>query len=205
MKNFIIYSALVLSLSSCSVQKDITKPNETPVLISDRFSFTEGPSADLNGNVFFTDQPNDKIYEWNCETNQISEFLNKTGRANGTYIDSEGNLLTCSDENGEILSYSKNKVKTVLLSNFNGKRLNGPNDLWIDKGFIYFTDPLYVRDYWKNFKQEIDKENLYLRKPNGEIITVDTTFVKPNGIIGNAKKMNFMFLILVPEKPINIK
>jgi gluconolactonase len=42
------------------------------------------------GNVYFTDQPNDKIYVWNWKTNKIEEFLEQSGRANGTFFDQKG-------------------------------------------------------------------------------------------------------------------
>lgn len=156
-------------------------------LVSDQFSFTEGPAADSFGNVYFTDQPNDKIYFWDWKTNKIAEFLEKTGRANGTFFDQKGNLLTCSDENGEIWKINEDGVAEVLTTNFEGKRLNGPNDLWVDENNgIYFTDPLYVRDYWKNFKQEIFDKNLYYRNSEGKITKLDT-FTQPNGIVGSLK------------------
>ena len=156
-------------------------------LVSDQFSFTEGPAADSFGNVYFTDQPNDKIYFWDWKTNKIAEFLEKTGRANGTFFDQKGNLLTCSDENGEIWKINEDGVAEVLTTSFEGKRLNGPNDLWVDENNgIYFTDPLYVRDYWKNFKQEIFDKNLYYRNSEGKITKLDT-FTQPNGIVGSLK------------------
>ena len=156
-------------------------------LVSDKFSFTEGPAADSFGNVYFTDQPNDKIYFWNWKTNKVEEFLDKTGRANGTYFDEKDNLITCSDESGEIWKINENGVAEILTTNFEGKRLNGPNDLWLDnEGGIYFTDPLYVRDYWKNFKQEIFDKNLYYRNSEGKITKLDT-FTQPNGIVGSLK------------------
>ncbi|MEI7487510.1 MAG: hypothetical protein WCJ72_08895 [Chryseobacterium sp.] len=70
--------------------------------VSDKFSFTEGPSSDKEGNVYFTDQPNDKIYYWDWKTNQVIVFLDKSGRANVTHFDKDDNLITCSDDNGEI-------------------------------------------------------------------------------------------------------
>lgn len=156
-------------------------------LVSDKFSFTEGPAADSFGNVYFTDQPNDKIYFWNWKTNKVEEFLDKTGRANGTYFDEKDYLITCSDESGEIWKINENGVAEILTTNFEGKRLNGPNDLWLDnEGGIYFTDPLYVRDYWKNFKQEIFDKNLYYRNSEGKITKLDT-FTQPNGIVGSLK------------------
>lgn len=169
------------------ISKDLVQENAEIELISSQFSFTEGPAADAFGNVYFTDQPNDKIYVWNWKTNQIEEFLDKTGRANGTFFDQKGNLLTCSDENGEIWKINEDGVAEVLTTSFEGKRLNGPNDLWVDENNgIYFTDPLYVRDYWKNFKQEIQEKNLYYRNSDGKITKLDT-FTQPNGIVGSQK------------------
>jgi gluconolactonase len=158
-----------------------------PERISDKFSFTEGPSSDREGNVYFTDQPNDKIYYWDWKTNKIVEFLNKTGRANGTHFDKDDNLITCSDDNGEIWKISKDKKVQVLLKGFEGKRFNGPNDVWNDEfGGMYFTDPLYERDYWKNFKQEISNKSLYYRSKEGKISKLET-FTQPNGIVGSEK------------------
>ncbi len=181
-----------LLIVNCSSKKsiisnDLVQENAEIELISSQFSFTEGPAADAFGNVYFTDQPNDKIYVWNWKTNQIEEFLDKTGRANGTFFDQKGNLLTCSDENGEIWKINEDGVAEVLTTSFEGKRLNGPNDLWVDeKNGIYFTDPLYVRDYWRNFKQEIQEKNLYYRNSDGKITKLDT-FTQPNGIVGSQK------------------
>lgn len=180
--------AVLLVLTSCKVQHNGENLFEgAPKLVSSQFDFTEGPASDKAGNVYFTDQPNDKIYFWNWKNNQIELFLEKTGRANGTYFDKDDNLITCSDEHGEIWKISKNKDVQILSKVFEGKRLNGPNDLWIDSfGGIYFTDPLYERNYWQNFKQEIPQKNLYYRNSNGTITKLDT-FVQPNGIIGSEK------------------
>jgi gluconolactonase len=156
-----------------------------PEKISDQFSFTEGPSSDQHGNVYFTDQPNDKIYYWDWKTNEIIEFLEKTGRANGTHFDKDGNLITCSDDQGEIWKISKDKKVEVVLKGFQGKRLNGPNDIWNDSsGGMYFTDPLYERDYWEGFKQEISHKSLYYRSKEGKTVKLET-FVQPNGIVGS--------------------
>jgi len=180
---------LILVLFSCqsTKYKNMFEENTEPKLISDQFSFTEGPSADTSGNVYFTDQPNDKIYFWDWKTNKIELFLDKTGRANGTFFDENDNLITCSDNEGEIWKISKDKSVEILSKGFEGKRLNGPNDLWLDDfGGIYFTDPLYERDYWENFKVEIPEKNLYYRNKNGKISKIET-FVQPNGIIGSKK------------------
>lgn len=183
---------LLLLLINCNSKgvlnsKEIVQKNARIQLVSDKFSFTEGPASDSFGNVYFTDQPNDKIYFWDWKTNKIAEFRTGSGRANGTFFDENDNLITCSDEKGQILKISKSGIAEILTTDFNGKRLNGPNDLWLDgKGGIYFTDPLYVRDYWRDFYQEIQEKNLYYRNSEGKITKLDT-FTQPNGIVGSQK------------------
>ncbi|GAB3413707.1 SMP-30/gluconolactonase/LRE family protein [Niabella aquatica] len=157
--------------------------------IKQQFSFTEGPVADKEGNVYFTDQPNNRIWRYSPETTVLWEFKKNAGRSNGLAIDAKGNIIACADEHNEIWSIDKrgHTVK-VLLGKVKGKKLNGPNDLWIDKkGGIYFTDPYYQRDYWANKEQEIKEENVYyLPKGAHQPATVISDLVKPNGIVGSA-------------------
>ena len=114
------------------------------------FSFTEGPAVDRHGNVFFTDQPNDRIYRWDAGTGEITLFLQGTGRANGMAFDRDGNLITCSDMHGEVWKIYPDGSHVVLVNNYGGKLLNGPNDVWINpvNGGMYFTDPIFPRSYW---------------------------------------------------------
>ncbi|MBZ4044545.1 SMP-30/gluconolactonase/LRE family protein [Flavobacterium hibisci] len=155
--------------------------------LSDQYSFTEGPAADKKGNIYFTDQPNNRIMKWSVD-GELSVYMENAGRANGMYFDREGNLLACADEKNEIWKIDPNKNVTVLVNDFEGKRLNGPNDLWVDpKGGIYFTDPFYKRDYWKHTSKEIEKECVYYLSPDKTKITnVASDLIKPNGIIGTS-------------------
>ena len=157
------------------------------ILIDSNFSFTEGPATDKQGNIFFTDQPNDKIWEY--DTNgKLSVFMDKTGRANGLYFDAKGNIISCSDEHDELWSIDPKKNVTVLVKDYDGHQLNGPNDLWIDaRGGIYITDPYFQRDYWtrKNPDTALGGEFVYYLPNNkNELIRVDSTTKKPNGIVG---------------------
>lgn len=168
-----------------TVSKPIIAPNATLQKIASQFKFTEGPAVDKTGAVYFTDQPNDKIWKYDTD-GKLSLFLDKTGRSNGMYFDSKGNLITCADEKNELWSISPDKKVTVLLADFEGRRHNGPNDLWIDsKDGIYFTDPYYQRDYWERKKPEIEGEKVYyLPKGQQKAIVVDDDLKQPNGIIG---------------------
>src|SRR5437764_787767 len=136
--------------------------------LSGGFSFTEGPAVDKDGNVFFTDQPNDRIVKWSAADGKFSDWLKPAGRANGTYFDKDGNLIACADEKNELWSIAPDKKVTVLVTNFGGKLLNGPNDLWIrPDGGIYFTDPLYKRNYWKRDPaRQQDGEHVYYLTPD---------------------------------------
>jgi len=155
--------------------------------VADGFSFTEGPTADKYGNVFFTDQPNDRILKWSVDDEKVSVFLENTGRANGLYFDKQGNILSCSDMENEIWKIDMNGKHVVIIKDFEGKRLNGPNDLWEHpNGAIYFTDPLYRRRYWtRDPAMQQDGEHVYYVAPNtNKPIRVTNDLEQPNGIIG---------------------
>ena len=92
-----------------SIESDTTQPKTSTVVapnatikqISKSFGFTEGPASNKKGEVFFSDQPNDKIWKYSND-GKLSVFLEKTGRSNGMYFDKKGNLITCADEKNEI-------------------------------------------------------------------------------------------------------
>lgn len=154
-------------------------------LVSRQFSFTEGASVDRKGNVFFTDQPNNRIWEYDVK-GRLSLFLDSAGRSNGMYFDPKGRLVTCADENEQLWAIGPHKKISVLLRDMGGRRLNGPNDLWIDeRGGIFFTDPYYQRPYWTRTKPELGGERVYYLAPGAvQAVVVDSTVVKPNGIVG---------------------
>ena len=161
-------------------------PNAKLQLVSSQFKFTEGPAVDKYGNIFFTDQPNDKIWKYDTE-GKLSVFLDKTGRSNGLYFDKKGNLLACADEKNELWCISPKGKITVLLDNYKGLKLNGPNDLWVHpKGGIYFTDPYYQRSYWQRKSPEITGQKVYyLPRKKKEPVIVDENLQQPNGIVGS--------------------
>jgi gluconolactonase len=154
-------------------------------LVSSQFKFTEGPSVDKKGNIYFTDQPNNAIWKYEVD-GKLSLYTDKAGRANGTYIDKLGNLIVCADAQNELWIFNAKKESRLLYKNPIDKALNGPNDLWIDKkGGIYFTDPYYQRDYWTRKSPDLKGEKVYyLPKGKNEIIMVEDGLLRPNGIVG---------------------
>lgn len=167
-------------------QGPVVAENAEVQLLADGFEFTEGPAADAQGNVFFTDQPNDRIMKWSID-GVLSTFLQPAGRSNGLYFDREGNLLACADEKNQLWSIDPQGNVKVLIADYQGKLLNGPNDLWVaPDGGIYFTDPLYKRPYWQGRGgMEQDGQHVYyLSADRKSFERVIEGLVQPNGIIG---------------------
>lgn len=172
---------------------NILAPEAKLQLISDQFSFTEGAAVDKEGNVFFTDQPNNKIWKYSTD-GKLSVFMDAAGRSNGMYVDKNDNLITCADERNQLWSIDKSGNATILVTGFKGYRLNGPNDLWADtKGGIYMTDPYYQRDYWDRTKPDsgLGGQHVYYLHPDKKTLTVaDNNLVQPNGIVGSPDGRN---------------
>jgi gluconolactonase len=171
--------------SAAATASELFAGSATPQLVSKQFKFTEGPAVDRVGNVFFTDQPNNKIWKYST-SGKLSVFLDPAGRANGLYFDHKGNLIACADEKNQLWSISPAGKVTVLLDQLGGRRFNGPNDVWVDpKGGLFFTDPYYQRDYWTHTASELPGQYVYYLGPGQKQPTaVDTQLKQPNGIIG---------------------
>jgi gluconolactonase len=182
-----IYSEHLFSQATPPAPTTLFEPNSIPQLISNQFSFTEGPAVDKSGNVFFTDQPNNKIWKYSTD-GKLTVFLENAGRSNGMYFDKKGNLVTCADEKNQIWSITPKGKVTVLMNDYKGHRLNGPNDVWVHpNGGIYFTDPYYQRNYWERKSPDTalrGEKVYYLPKGKTEPVVIDDSIKKPNGIVG---------------------
>jgi gluconolactonase len=156
------------------------------------YGFTEGCTADKDGNVFFTDQnkdPGGQILRWSAEDNKITVWMAPSGRANGQRFAPNGDLIACADEHCQLWRITPDKKVTVLVSNYNGKLLDGPNDVWVlpNTGGLYFTDPFYRRPWWgsEHATPQQDKRAVYYLSPDAKTLTrVIDDFRMPNGIGG---------------------
>lgn len=180
----------LLFVLTVSLQAQVpTAPGAELKLVSEGFKFTEGPAVDPAGDVYFTDQPNDRILKWSAASGKVETFMQPCGRANGLYFDKQGKLITCADEKGELRRVdTKTKNSEVLLASYDGKLFNGPNDVWVAPyGGMYFTDPFYKRDYWQDRdKPDQEKQRVYyLPKGAKAPVIAEDTLVQPNGIIGS--------------------
>ncbi len=149
------------------------------------FVFTEGPAADTAGNVYFTDQPKDRIWKWTTD-GKLAIFMEPCGRSNGMCFDAKGQLIACADEHNQLWTISPEGKSTVLLKDYQGKLLNGPNDVWIHpRGEMYITDPYYKRDYWKRGPMEQAVQGVYrLSADRATFTLMCSDLQQPNGIIG---------------------
>lgn len=149
------------------------------------FKFTEGPTCDKDGNIFFTDQPNNRILKWSVD-GKLSTFLQPAGRANGMFFDALGNLIACADEKAELWSIAPDGKHTVLAHEYEGKIINSSNDVWVrpDQA-LYFTDPFYKREWWDYDKPPQGTEQVYFLSADRKTLKrVTTDLAQPNGIIG---------------------
>jgi len=187
---YLAISCLLIAVVASPVRAQILSPDAELSLISDQFTFTEGPAADSEGNVLFTDQPNDQIVRYDFKTNEISTWLKPAGRSNGLFYASEQRLIACADNQNELWEIdTSSKEKRVLAKTYRGRNFGGPNDCWVDQdGAIYFTDPLYKRPYWTQTIPDDHPRGVYRVAPDGEVTQVAGDLVQPNGIIGDPQQ-----------------
>jgi gluconolactonase len=153
-------------------------------------AFTEGPTVDDRGNVFFTDTTNSRIMRYSVDGVR-SIFREPSNRANGLIFDAQGRLIACegSDEEVNQPRITRTDMITgkieILADRFEGKRLNQPNDVTLDGlGRIYFTDR--PRD-----RPDPDQTNVnavYRIDSDGSLhrILAQPDIEKPNGIVISA-------------------
>ncbi len=178
-----ILSALALQSASAEELSGLVAEGVKVEKLADGFKFTEGPACDAAGNVYFSDIPNSRIHKWSIN-GKLTTFRENSGRANGLYFDKHGNLLACEGGNRRVTRISPKGKVTVLADRFGGKKLNSPNDLWIDPhGGVYFTDPRYGSE---DGLEQDGFHVYYLAPKSDKLVRVINDLVKPNGIIATA-------------------
>lgn len=179
------FASILLALIQNKTLDEIIEPGTKVEKLADGFLFTEGPAADAKGNVYFTDQPNDRIMIWSL-SGKLSTFMQPCGRSNGLSFDKDGNLWACADQKNELWCITPDRKITVIPSKYQEKPLNGPNDLWnTPYGGVYFTDPYYKRTWWDHDTMQQPYQAVYYLKPDHKtIIRVIDDLVQPNGIVG---------------------
>ncbi len=148
------------------------------------FKFTEGPAHDADGNIYFSDIPNNRIHKVDTD-GKLSIFLEDTQGANGLMFDAKGRLLACQGKAGKIVAIDvPSKKIAVLAEQHDGKPFKGPNDLVVDKqGGVYFTDLPENSVYYVAADGKVSRLIEGAPRPNGVILSPDekTLIVLPSG------------------------
>ncbi len=179
---FMVAVAVLFDVS-LSAEDQIVDTNSKVVKLSGDFRFTEGPSWDRKGTLYFSDIPNKTIHSWTSKKG-IETFKVLEGSCNGLRFDQAGNLFVCQPAGRAIVKITPEGKQSVVADEFEGKKLNSPNDLWIDpNGGIYFTDPRYGS---MDDLQQSGFHVYYIHPGEKKIDRILDNLVKPNGVVGSA-------------------
>jgi len=183
--SLLLVTAAIFIFAPLSRAQSVVAPGAKLQKLAGGFAFTEGATCDQKGDVFFVDQPNDSILEWSVD-GKLSTFMHPSQHANGMMFDANGNLIACADEHNQLWSIAPDKTVTVLVTNYDGKYLNGPNDVWVaPNGGLYITDPFYRRTWWDHDTMALPYQGVfYLTPDRKKLFPVATDLEKPNGITG---------------------
>ena len=177
----------------------VPKDEKIEVLTSG-FIWAEGPvwvpqkDHAFGGYVLFSDIPNNRIVRWDEGVGSVTwlkpsgytgpgEYGGEPG-SNGLLLDAKGRLVACEHGDRRMSVITKNGGKRTLVDNFEGKRLNSPNDACYHKnGDLYFTDPPYgLPDRWEDPRRELDFCGVYRLSKDGKLTLLTKEMTRPNGI-----------------------
>ncbi|MEM9017347.1 MAG: SMP-30/gluconolactonase/LRE family protein [Verrucomicrobiota bacterium] len=180
---------------------ELIDPEAEIEVLSSGFLWAEGPvwvpdtEAVSGGFLLFSDIPNNRVVRWE-ESKGASTWLQPSGYSgqvayggepgcNGLLLDSEGRLISCEHGDRRLSLLTREGGKRTLVDNYEGKRLNSPNDACLgpDGKTIYFTDPPYgLPKRWEDERRELDFCGVYRLRPDGELTLLTTEMTRPNGI-----------------------
>ena len=146
------------------------------------FKFTEGPAADAEGNVYFSDIPNNRIHKVDVD-GKLSTFLENSEGANGLMVDAKGRLVACQGGSGRMVAIDVASKQVTVLAEKQAEK-GKPNDLVIDRaGGVYFTDPGEMSVCYLSADGKASTILKELPRPNGVILSPDekTLVVLPSG------------------------
>ncbi|MBA4058089.1 MAG: gluconolactonase [Marivirga sp.] len=169
-------------------------------VIAEDFDWSEGPLwLDDQKMLVFSDVPKNIVYKWTEEkgkevyltpsgyTGNSSPYSDEEG-SNGLTLSNDGKLVLCQhgDRRVSMMDAALNDPKPTFISladNFQGKKLNSPNDaVFNDKGDLFFTDPPYgLPNRAEDSTKEIPFQGVY-KASNGSVTLLTDSVTRPNGI-----------------------
>ncbi|MBX2884095.1 MAG: SMP-30/gluconolactonase/LRE family protein [Granulosicoccus sp.] len=150
--------------------------------------WSEGPVWFAAGRyLLWSDIPNNRMLRWDETSGAVSVFRSPSNNSNGNTVDRQGRLVSCEHLSRRVTRTEHNASITVLADQFDGKRLNSPNDVVVKSdNSIWFTDPSYgiLMDYeGDRAESEQDGCHVYRLDPDsGNLRRVAEDYVKPNGL-----------------------
>jgi gluconolactonase len=149
--------------------------------------WAEGPVWFGDGRyLLFSDIPNNRMLRWLEDTGEVSVYRGPSNYSNGNFRDREGRLVTCEHDTRRVTRTEHDGSITVLMDQFQGKKLNAPNDIVVHSdGGIWFTDPGYgIMSDYEGHKATFDlPANVYRIDPKThEAAVVVSEMDKPNGL-----------------------
>lgn len=164
-------------------------------VIASGFDWTEGPVWDRKeGVLLFSDIPRNSIYRWK-EGEGVSLFMKPSGYtgvvdygrepgSNGLTFDLQGRLVCMEHGDRRISVLTAGGGKRTLTDQFEGKRLNSPNDgCFRSNGDLYFTDPPYgLPGNFEDPRRELPYCGVYRHTPDGKTMLLTSEMTRPNGI-----------------------
>ncbi len=163
--------------------------------LADGFDWSEGPVWIKDGGyLLFSDIPRNSVMKWK-EGEGISLFMKPSGYtgvvdympepgSNGLNVTRNGEITFCEHGDRRISKLTKNGGKQTLVDNYQGKRLNSPNDsAFKSNGDLYFTDPPYgLPKNWDDPRRELDFCGVYRLAKDGTLTLLTKDLTRPNGI-----------------------
>ncbi len=151
------------------------------------FRWAEGPVYFRDGGyLLWSDIPNNRIMRWSEDDGHVSVFRANSNYSNGNTRDREGRLITCEHDARRVTRTEPDGTITVLIDNFQGKKLNAPNDVVVAAdGAVWFTDPGYgtLGNYEGHLAEHELPPRVYrLDVKTGQATVVTEDFDKPNGL-----------------------
>lgn len=147
----------------------------------------EGPAyVPAARHLLFSDIPNNRVLRYNDCDGSVSEFRNPSHFSNGHTLDPQGRIVACEHQTRSVVRFEHDGSRTVIADNFQGKRLNSPNDVIADSaGAVWFTDPTYgISTEYEGARatSEIGAQNVFRRDPDGSLQIVIADLQQPNGL-----------------------
>ncbi|MDC0434738.1 SMP-30/gluconolactonase/LRE family protein [bacterium] len=148
--------------------------------------WSEGPAWFAAGRyLLWSDIPNNRMLRWDETSGEVSTFRSPSNNSNGNTVDRTGRLVSCEHRKRRVTRTEYDGSITVLADNWQGKRLNSPNDVVVKSdGSIWFTDPSYgiLTDYEGDKAEPELTCQVYRIDPDGSMDEVASDFLKPNGL-----------------------